>query len=259
MKVYLYCTHCSFLKNEDKDRQYEFELTDNRVFEFKCNHGHENIYILQNKSFELLFEMGLCALNDGYSREAATNFAAAIERFHEFCITVMVHEHGVEHPEELNVWRIVDRDYDNEYKTAWNTMVKQSERQYEAYIMLYLITFKRSPTLLDNKYVKFRNNVTHNGIFPTRQKTLDYGKAAFEYIQTKLIELRTVVPKSMDYVYYKEFRDFKEEQIHKHNGKTFVDLRGYTAFRTGESLEEISSESFEKVLENAVSFRFFKS
>ena len=39
---------------------------------------------MNNLKFELLFELGINALIDGYPREAVSSFASALERFYEF-------------------------------------------------------------------------------------------------------------------------------------------------------------------------------
>lgn len=258
MKMLTKCPMCNSLEDEADDHLYELELTEEKVYEFTCKEGHENVLVLRNHSFEMLFEMGLYALNDGYSREAAANFAVAIERFHEFSIAVFAHEHGGEQSDSSDVFRIISQTFDDEYQNSWKAISKQSERQYGAYIMLYLITFKRTPILMKDKYITFRNDVTHKGIFPSRVKTEKYARATFDYIKTKLLELKTIAPKSVDYVFSKELRDFKEGQIERYNGKVVVDYRINTSLRVDCTLEEINNKNFDSELEDASSYPFFK-
>jgi hypothetical protein len=66
------------------------KLTDDGTYEVRCGRGHISSVRLLNAKFELLFEMGLNALVDGYGREAVSSFAASLERFYEFywrCVT----------------------------------------------------------------------------------------------------------------------------------------------------------------------------
>ena len=89
MKLGLFpCPHC---KQEKSERQYHIksgELLDNLTFRTVCPNGHESVIVAEAQKFEVLYDMGISALLDGYCREAVSSFAAAQERFHEFCIRV---------------------------------------------------------------------------------------------------------------------------------------------------------------------------
>src|ERR1700687_1186458 len=59
-------------------------LSDDREYEVHCEAGHTSRVFVNNLKFELLFELGINALIDGYPREAVSSFASALERFYEF-------------------------------------------------------------------------------------------------------------------------------------------------------------------------------
>lgn len=252
MKVSFPCPTC----HPKGTREYEYELTNELKYELTCEKGHKVTFILKNKSFELLFEMGLYALQDGYAREAVTNFAAAIERFHEFCIRVLSHEFGIDEQTKIggtNTW-MTDRGFGNEYKKAWNELSRQSERQLGAFVALYLVAFKRSPVLMSNKDIEFRNNITHKGVFPTYDQALKYAQTTFQYIQEKLIELKEKAPNAVEYVNSSEWRELKAD-IDKINGKTIAAFTMDTTFQSDKKIEDLTNATFENALKS--SYRFF--
>src|SRR5690242_5124238 len=95
------------------------DLEENGVYELTCEKGHLTIYGLQNFRFQLLFEMGLGAILDGYYREAVSAFASAVERFHETYIRIVAESNGT--PAAA-------------FDASWKHMRKQSERQLGAFI-----------------------------------------------------------------------------------------------------------------------------
>ncbi len=111
------CLRC---EAEKPERQYvvEAELRDDLAFDAQCPHGHKTLFVWEAQKFEILFEMGALALLDGYGREAISSFAAAQERFHEFCIKVFLTGNGVNRDEFIRTWKLVS---------------SQSERQLGAY------------------------------------------------------------------------------------------------------------------------------
>jgi hypothetical protein len=55
------------------------EFTDDGLYEATCPKGHKSITILQQRKFEILFDIGIYAINDGYYREAISSFTASLE------------------------------------------------------------------------------------------------------------------------------------------------------------------------------------
>ena len=57
------------------------DLEETGVYDLTCPSSHRTAFCLQNFKFELLFDLGLQAIDDGYYREAVSSFASALERF----------------------------------------------------------------------------------------------------------------------------------------------------------------------------------
>ena len=149
--------------------------------ELSCKNGHKTIVCLQNFTFEIHFEIGALALIDGYYAESIFAFAKALERFYEFCIKLF----------------ILDDSLSNEFEIAWKAVKNNSERQFGAFIFLYLKKFKESPIIFpDQKFEssvkcsQFRNNVIHAGYLPSKEEAIKYGKMIFEYIQKLVVKLQ---------------------------------------------------------------------
>ncbi|QQZ58911.1 hypothetical protein JI735_19460 [Paenibacillus sonchi] len=248
MIMYVSCVTC--------EEEYSFDLTDDLYYEFTCSKGHENVFFIKRHKFELLFKMGLFALCDGYYREAASNFAAAIERFHEFCINVFSCYNGQDSLQIADkIFRVNDSKFESELDESWRELARQSERQYGAYIMLYLITFKRHPQLMKRKSIEFRNNIVHKGAFPDKGRTTEYAKGTYDYIHSKFLELKKEIPEITEHVYSREIRKFRDDKLEIYNGKTLVTYLPNTPFGVERSLEALINIDFEEAKMQAMSER----
>ena len=162
-------------------------LSDKGEYEVICGRGHTSFVVLNNLKFELLFEMGLNALVDGYGREAVSSFAAALERFYEFYWRVAM-THLLVPAEAL--------------MDAWKVLSRQSERQLGAYISVALMITKELPRLLNpNKEIEFRNNVIHKGYIPTVAEATEFGDAVMTLINGELEKLRRTTPEALNETY----------------------------------------------------------
>jgi hypothetical protein len=149
-------------------------IRDDLCFEFVCSNKHITKLICENQKFEILFDMAISALLDGYGREAVSTFAAAQERFHEFCIQVFL--------ANMQVNKAAFRD-------TWKHVVNQSERQLGAYYFLYLVHFNTTPAS-DQGKIEFRNKVIHNGLIPTPHQAEDYAEYIYNYIVQAILKMR---------------------------------------------------------------------
>ncbi|WP_052452945.1 hypothetical protein [Paenibacillus polymyxa] len=247
MKINVVCIDCL---QQGKKNELKCDLTDSLSYDFTCNRGHKNVFLLQSHKFELLFQMGLYAFSDGYFREAVSNFAAAVERFHEFCIAVLSWELGnknvvTDQNSDVHSHSLMDEHFNVEYKNAWKELSRQSERQLGAYIMLYLVTFKRKPILMSHKWVEFRNRIVHKGTFPDTDDTNEYARVTFDYIKGKLLELKSAYSESTEAVYSKEIQEYKDRQLDSYNGSTVYTYKPYTAFDVDE-IEILTNLEFEE-------------
>jgi hypothetical protein len=69
---------------------YSLKLRDDLTLDLDCMRGHKWTFIIQQRKYEILFELGVAALLDGYAREAVLNFAGSIERLYEHAIRVFL-------------------------------------------------------------------------------------------------------------------------------------------------------------------------
>ncbi|QJI27325.1 hypothetical protein HKK55_00925 [Pseudomonas sp. ADAK18] len=166
MKLPMTCFQCF---NELNTPQYPLwvEYQDSHLYEFECPNGHKSSTILQQQKLEVLFNIGMHAITDGYYREAVASFASSLERFYEFFIKVkLLHE------------KIDSSAVDK----SWKSVAQQSERQLGAFILFYTQTFNEEPLLLSQSNTKFRNDVIHKGLIPKRQDAIDFGQAVLNVI-----------------------------------------------------------------------------
>lgn len=168
------CPACSIYRDDSVVPSFKFEYNDQGLYEFKCDHGHHTFGIPMTLRHEVLFDIGVSAICDGYYREAISSFASALERFFEFFVLVSVLEKGGSY---------------EEYSATWKSVHNSSERQLGAYCATYLIRNQRSATLLPPKRVEFRNNVVHKGKIPTRTEAVDFGESVGKIVVTELRQL----------------------------------------------------------------------
>ncbi len=161
--------------------------SDDGRYEVHCALGHIGTVSVDNVKFELLFEMGLNALVDGYPREAVSSFASALERFYEFYSHVVAASSSI--PNE-------------QMDSAWKAVGKQSERQLGMFIASALSLTKQCPPLLNpNREVKFRNEVIHGGYIPTNEEAISFGDVVMGQINSLLQTLRQLVPDAVTATY----------------------------------------------------------
>ena len=86
MKVLLTCMDCLQENGIPDFRPVVVTVNDKRFFKMTCPNGHQSLTVIQQPKHEVLFELGMNALVDGYPREAVTSFASCLENFYEFCI-----------------------------------------------------------------------------------------------------------------------------------------------------------------------------
>jgi hypothetical protein len=204
MKIRLICHACATALIEhgaNVSPIIDVPLGDTPAYDIHCPQGHRIRIVLENPKFELLFESGIRALQDGYFREAISSFAAALERFYEF----LTQSHFVTDLGKLP----------ESFVATWKIMSKQSERQLGAFCMLYLRDFGESAPLFDKAFVKesgfklgvegndpvyFRNLVTHQGYIPKREHALAYGEALNKYFHLMLVDYCRTRGKSIELV-----------------------------------------------------------
>jgi hypothetical protein len=157
------------------DPVYPAEPQDNGLYRLVCRAGHETVTCVQEQKFEVLFDLALNAVIDGYYREAVASFTSSLERFYEFYIRVLCAKRGLD---EATVGG------------AWKSVANQSERQLGAYLFAYLLENGLVAPQLPKSKVEFRNDVIHKGKIPSRDEALGYGQAVLEMIAPVLAALK---------------------------------------------------------------------
>ena len=131
-------------------------------YDFVCEEGHRNYVVLQQSRFEVLSDVAVNAIVDGYFREAVASFTASLERFYEWYVRVVYMEAEG------------DSDLIN---NVWKSVAAQSERQLGMFIATYTSENREQPPLMSNKMVSFRNAVIHKGYLPSEAEAIDYGES----------------------------------------------------------------------------------
>lgn len=155
------------------------EMNNDNFYNFTCPAGHEIHGAILNQNFELLFNSASLALLDGYSREAVSGFASALERFYEFYIQTISHHNHI---------------YREVFNKAWKNISKQSERQVGAFLFVYLIENKEEYKGLNEKMANFRNDVIHRGYLPSYEETFKYAEYVLNAINILILELNSKYP-----------------------------------------------------------------
>jgi hypothetical protein len=118
--------------------------------------------VLQQDRFELLSELAVTAIVDGYYREAVASFSASLERLYEFYLRISFAKRAVPQVE---------------FDRSWKELGNLSERQLGAFVAIWLADHGTHPLVLDQKKTSFRNAVIHKGKFPSRDEAIEYGQS----------------------------------------------------------------------------------
>lgn len=166
MRVFLLCPSCDPSITE----QFAIELLPKNdcVYEIECPKGHRFRANIFYHEFQKLFEVAVDSLANDYYREAVGSFAASYERFMELFIRIVMKANDTP---------------DNEIANGWKKISRQSERQFGAFIILFVIEFGTQPPLLSNAETELRNKVIHQGYFPSKEECLKYGRAVLDSIR----------------------------------------------------------------------------
>ncbi|NHN90372.1 hypothetical protein [Acetobacter sicerae] len=165
MKILAPCFECTFSSNPRFESQLVDYFDDGVAF-VTCSVGHKFAAIVQAQKFEILLNSGASALLDGFTLEACASFSAALERFYEFFIRSSAKG------------RKISTDLFDE---MFKTMAQQSERQFGAFLMLYLLEFKKA--YKENPKIRtFRNKVIHKGEIPKNDKATEFCSWVYDEI-----------------------------------------------------------------------------
>lgn len=169
MRVISSCLQCVDWAAADPASPPSFpaELSDEGFLNSVCERGHRTVVVVQSFRFELLFDFGILALQDGYFREAVTSFNAAVERSYEFFLRDL----AARNPSLAGP-----------FADTWKQMSAQSERQFGAFTVMFLIHTGTAWTPLPKKFVELRNDCVHKGYLPTGDEAMAFGVSALQAI-----------------------------------------------------------------------------
>jgi len=179
MRIPISCMTCSHDKNEPSFDTHQAEPQDTGLYYLECPRGHRTVTCLQEQKFEVLFDMGANAIVDGYPREAITAFAASLERFFEFFISVICAAHKIQ---------------EETFTHSWKVLGNQSERQLGGFVIAYLLEYGEEPRLLRQKTVELRNSVVHKGKIPSREEAIGFGSEVLSLINPVLRRVKEILP-----------------------------------------------------------------
>lgn len=190
-----------------KDIYIEVEVQDKEGFIFECKNGHVSVGAVSIETYELLYDRAIFAYDDAYYRESVANLAASVERFHEYCINLMLRMSEIQ------------RGY---IDTLWKRVNRQSERQYGAFLFLYLNIFKTLPPemkKIDKKseWVSFRNKVIHSGYFPSKSEA----ELSIEITSDYIKEIRTKFNTRSGEDTISQYRHDRDIEIYNHLIETY--------------------------------------
>lgn len=185
MRIPIICMPCGHEEPVPSFDTFQVEIQDAGLYVLRCPRGHETNTCLQEQKFEVLFDLGAHAIVDGYYREAVSSFAASLERFYEFYLSVLAVKAGI--PEQ-------------QFTDVWKRVANQSERQLGAFTFVYLIEEQQIPPILPEKAIAFRNNVIHKGRVPTRDEAISFGCEVMQLVAPTLAELKAKHPEHVSTV-----------------------------------------------------------
>lgn len=183
MRLSFTCMACFQELGQPDNTFYKADVLDGNIAKFVCKKDHNSVNILQSHKFEILAELAITAILDGYFREAISSFTSSLERYYEFYMKTILTSRAHEVP-------LVN--------DLWNRVKSQSERQFGAYNFMYLIEEDELPSNLSNSKIQLRNKVIHQGLIPTYQETINYGQAVIDVINSSLEKLASSKQQIMD-------------------------------------------------------------
>ena len=166
MRYHLICTEC--FKNGHGQFTTHVSPNNEGIYNVECPKGHHFSVDILSHHFQVLFENGIHALFDNYFIESFVSISASYERFIEYFLRVVSISNGIPQSEIENTWK---------------ELSKQSERQFGAFFMVYLIEFGEKPSQLSNKMKELRNNVIHKGHLPSQRDCISYGDSVLAFIR----------------------------------------------------------------------------
>lgn len=183
MKLMAVCVQCWKITGQPNLGASEVEFSNDGELVGICPEAHRNVIGVQNYDCEILFDIGGMALLDGFTREAVTAFAAALERAYELYLRVVFETLRPPTIHADGGMTFAPRESRALFDGVWKQLRNQSERQLGAFVALYAFHEGEPPPLLSSDFVGFRNECTHKGVIPSRARAMEFGEAALRVIE----------------------------------------------------------------------------
>lgn len=169
MRIKFTCNDCLTALRSRPGPVFETVLParEDRVYRWTCPAGHEQAATLVGSHLDLLTEVAVQALADGYTREAYLSFMGAIERLMEAFVRAVWATKGVD-------LQIQD--------AAWKSAKNSSERQLGLFLATWTLTQSTPYISLPRWVPEERNMVVHQGKIPTDLEGLKFGQAAIDWM-----------------------------------------------------------------------------
>ncbi|MBT2304540.1 hypothetical protein J7E70_29365 [Variovorax paradoxus] len=129
-----------------------------------CEKQHNTVVIVDATRHQILLTSGGMAFLSGFANEAVAVLNTALERAYEHFIRVVCRAKGIE------------------VKLAWPQVGAQSERQFGAFVFLYLLTEGVAPQQT-SELAAIRNRVVHKGEIVNDRVAETFGEEVFKRIQ----------------------------------------------------------------------------
>jgi hypothetical protein len=222
MKIDVRCFKCTELNKVELNEEFKFK--------YVCSScGEEEESQLSLEKYQVLFDLGIICLKNGYYKEAVADFAAALERCFEYSIRVILNKNKIDN----------DR-----IDTLWKEIRNQSERQFGAFVALYMREFNKV-FKLDTKQSGFRNDVIHKGKIPTFKDTYKYAEYVYNNIYSILGELAT---SDYDgYIYNYIISPKKDDDYNKGVYVSFINTTSFFEIVDGKAILNVKIPNFASV------------
>lgn len=223
MRLNLYCFEC---KN---GTSVNVDVNDEGYYMGACPKGHALRYLCDQPLFEILFEIGVNAILDGYNREAVSSFASSLERFYEYYVSVLTLKNKID---------------PSQFENAWNSVSAQSERQLGGFIFAYLMETGRAPSLLPNLQVSFRNKVIHKGHIPSQVNAIAFGQAVLNVINPIVKDLKENYAEQIGQLHMTNQQDIKEKFG---NANAYISIVTIIHMKSDSRIEYTMEKALEKL------------
>lgn len=225
MKITLPCLICVGAKCSDLIKSHcRLDVADNGIYMMNCGNSHSSIIILQTVKFQLLFQVAINAIFDGYYRESVLSFQGSIERFYEFYIRVLAHSNKIDEEQLQLYWK----------------EVRLSEREFGAFATVYLLQNKKSVPVFARKKVgltnlnitELRNAVVHRGFIPNRATAIAFGDAVLDYLKFLIEELKVSHSQAMVEIVAENSANIERLARESVDVKAGLPIMGFTGIRS---------------------------